>query len=530
MLCVVDMLINDSELKFSMSYVRSVLNSGRDSSTDDISKARQELSRPVIPEEIKHHRKPWTESDFNNSSVLSHFDYSEKVRKNSDDFDSSSKKILVLFIGSESLEKYEEIMGVNANISMEKQLLGMIGSEALQDSSIAPAFARQAITFDLQEISDVGHLSPTEDNESWEEYFCVFILDSNGNESLAKEVLPALSDLCSHYNHTLPLIYNFSYSISQQLPGFGAESAQNIASSWFCATKKLQPHRQKDYFLHAIMNMFYPDTNLGGKKNIFNDCRRIMYQNFIELETIGTSPDEAILESCNLTTCGDYFPYDRYQETIVSHCDSLEILRSEVLPSQFVAPNPRHSREKWLIKNIEELISDVELNKSLEDSVAALIGMHEKFGKPDYDVEEGETFAMKLERWANDVEVSPDRINKFFISKPQKQSEKVDRIIYGGKGSAKKLKHFANNTIFDALNDSQTLSRNFAPNQRNWDFLRNLFLLTDLHQYETETTSIDKNTLARLALTSSSTIRNKIIDNLIISEFDKFSSEGGVVK
>ena len=100
-----------------------------------------------------------------------------------------------------------------------------------------------------------------------------------------------------------------------------------------------------------------------------------------------------------------------------------------------MAPNPRKSREKWLIKNIEELISDVESNKSLEDSVAALIGMHEKFGKTDYDVEEGETFAMQLERWANDVEISPDRINNFFFYNPQKKSDKVNRIIYGGNGS-----------------------------------------------------------------------------------------------
>ena len=59
------------------------------------------------------------------------------------------------------------------------------------------------------------------------------------------------------------------------------ENACAVASSWFCATREIEPQQQVDNFLQAIMRLFFPSGN--NRKNVFNDCRQIMNQNFKEL-------------------------------------------------------------------------------------------------------------------------------------------------------------------------------------------------------------------------------------------------------
>ena len=54
------MLINDNEVNYDMSYVRSVLNGVKDDET--VVNAREELALPTVPDSISDHRKPWSET------------------------------------------------------------------------------------------------------------------------------------------------------------------------------------------------------------------------------------------------------------------------------------------------------------------------------------------------------------------------------------------------------------------------------------------------------------------------------------
>ena len=95
-----------------------------------------------------------------------------------------------------------------------------------------------------------------------------------------------------------------------------------VASSWFCATSKIEPQQQADNFsLQAIMRLFFPSGN--NRKNVFNDCRQIMNQNFKELGQ-GLNDVEKIISSCNMTTCGSYFPYNQFEATIDAQLECLE--------------------------------------------------------------------------------------------------------------------------------------------------------------------------------------------------------------
>ena len=95
---------------------------------------------------------------------------------------------------------------------------------------------------------------------------------------------------------------------------------------------------------------------------------------------------------------------------------------------------------------------------------------------------------------------------------------------------SRKLNYCKNNSIFDELNDSNTLSKFLSKFKELGFFMRRLFLITDLHRYHADARECDKHLKSRLNISRSETIKNKVIKNLIIEEFAKFQRNGGVIR
>ena len=518
------MLINNCEVKCDMSYVRSVLNGDTDEET--VLRAREELALPQVPDSISDHRKPWSENNLGNSSVLVHFDYSDLLRETMSQPESFSRNMLVLLLGEGSYEHYEELMG-GADAPIDSQIMSLIGSKTLLEYSKEqkqPAFEKIAINVDVQEITDLSQLNDID----FSDYFCVSILETSNTNKISQNMMNVLAENLATASYTIPLILNFSYSVSISISNMDESSACTVASSWFCATSDIEPQQQVDNFLQAIMGLFFPSGN--SSKNIFNDCRQIMNQNFKEFGS-GLKGVDAIFSSCNMTTCGSYFPYNQFEETIENQLNGLESLKIRVLPPEFEVAQPRRATETWLFHNLDQLCKDFE-SGNLDRSLPALIGLHENIDEPGHKAPEGETKQQKIERWATKSAsgLGTKKIRRVFTTKREKESEKIDRIIYGGNRSQVKLDYCKNNSIFDELNDSNTLSKNFSPNSKNWDFMRRLFLITDLHRYHADARGIDKHLKSRLNISDSETIKNKVITNLIIEEFAKFQRNGGVIR
>ena len=524
MLCAADMLINDGGIKMHMSFVRSVLNGITDAET--VLNAKEELALPQVPDSISDHRKLWSENNLGNSSVLSHFDYSDVLKETMSQSESFSRNMLVLLLGEGSYEQYEELMG-GADAPIDSQIMSLIGSRTLLEYSKKrrlPAFEKIAINVDVQEITDLSQLNDID----FSDYFCVSILETSNSNKISQNMMDVLAENLATASYTIPLILNFSYSVSTSISNMDESIACTVASSWFCATREIEPQQQVDNFLQAIMRLFFPSGNIT--KNIFNDCRQIMNQNFKEFGS-NLKDVDAIVSSCNMTTCGSYFPYKQFEGTIEGQLNGLESLKIRVLPPEFEVAQPRRATETWLFHNLDRLCEDFESGK-LDRSLPALIGLHENIDEAGHKAPEGETKEERIERWAtkSGSGLNTKKIRKVFTTKRETESEKIDRIIYGGNSSQVKLEFCKNNSIFDELNDSNTLSKNFSPKSKNWDFMRRLFLITDLHRYQNDTKAIDRQLKSRLNLSNSETITNKVISNLIIEEFEKFQRNGGVIR
>ena len=83
--------------------------------------------------------------------------------------------------------------------------------------------------------------------------------------------------------------------------------------------------------------------------------------------------------------------------------------------------------------------------------------------------------------------------------------------------------------IFDALKNSETLSKNFTPISKNWDFIRKLKVVTNLHKYRKTTNDVSEYK-SYIGFSRLKKVTNQIIKNLILHEFVKFSKKGGVVR
>ena len=409
---------------------------------------------------------------------------------------------------------------------IDSQIMSLIGSKTLNEYSKKrkqPAFERAAINVDVQEITDLSQLSDID----FSDYFCVSILEASNSNKISQNIMDVLEDKLTTSSYTIPLILNFSYSVSVSISNMDERNACAVASSWFCATREIEPQQQADNFLQAIMRLFFPSGN--SRKNVFNDCRQIMNQNFKEMGS-GPNDFDKIMSSCNMTTCGRYFPYKQFEGTIEAQLTGLERIKIRVLPPVFEVAQPRRATEQWLYTNLDQLCDDFESGK-LDRSLPALIGLHQNIDEPGHKAPEGETKEEKIDRWAKKSGAGLDTkgIRKVFTTSRERESEKIDRIIYGGDSSQAKLDYCKNNSIFDELNQSQTLSKNFSPKSKNWDFMRRLFLITDLHRYHADAKGIDRQLKSRLSLSNSETITNKVISNLIIEEFEKFQRNGGVI-
>ena len=65
----------------------------------------------------------------------------------------------------------------------------------------------------------------------------------------------------------------------------------------------------------------------------------------------------------------------------------------------------------------------------------------------------------------------PKGSSKVFTTKRERESEKIDRIIYGGDSSKAKLDYLQkNNSIFDELNHSQNLIEEFLSEIKKLEF------------------------------------------------------------
>ena len=123
-----------------------------------------------------------------------------------------------------------------------------------------------------------------------------------------------------------------------------------------------------------------------------------MNQNFKEFGS-GLKGVDAIFSSCNMTTCGSYFPYNQFEETIENQLNGLESLKIRALPPEFEVAQPRRATETWLFHNLDQLCKDFE-SGNLDRSLPALIGLHENIDEPGHKAPEGETKQQKIERWA----------------------------------------------------------------------------------------------------------------------------------
>lgn len=537
------MLINNCEVKCDMSYVRSVINERDGNNMDLILNAKDELSFAAIPEQIKEHRKSWSENKMDNSSVLTHFDYSDENRQPRDNFESDSRDILVLLIGEGSQEDYERIAGGS---SLQLHLMTLTGSKSMIEFS--SAYENDSVRFKVIQVGNKSQMTAIK----FQDYFCIAILDSSNSDQLSNDVLSSLVEKSSNSNYTMPLIYNFSYSMSQLICNLDETVASSVATSWFCATSELQIQNQLDYMQQAITTMFH--RSVPGNKNIFNECRLIMNENCKEY---GESGIDAILESCNLTTCGNYYPYQFFQSIISTHRDGLEALKNRVLPPEFATEdNPRLARENWLIKSIDILSAEAESDKQINRSVRGLIALHQIYDKehPDHNAPDGETRYEKIIRLADKINPGKTgkQIKNLFVQKKVDKSKSADKgnttyiildTVHGGRETNVKLDHYGDvklgvkssenkqppHPIFDALKNSETLSKNFTPMSKNWDFIRALKVVTNLHKYRQTTTNI-KQYESYIGFSRLKKVTNQIIKNLILHEFVKFIKGGGVVR
>ena len=227
-------------------------------------------------------------------------------------------------MGEGSYEHYEELMG-GADAPIDSQIMSLIGSKTLLEYSKEqkqPAFEKIAINVDVQEITDLSQLNDID----FSDYFCVSILETSNTNKISQNMMNVLAENLATASYTIPLILNFSYSVSISISNMDERALHvPLHHLGFVQQAILSKQQQVDNFLQAIMGLFFPSGN--SSKNIFNNCRQIMNQNFKEFGS-GLKGVDAIFSSCNMTTCGSYFPYNQFEETIENQLNGLESLKN----------------------------------------------------------------------------------------------------------------------------------------------------------------------------------------------------------
>ena len=506
------MLMNDSKMLTNMSDIRAVLNRNPDA---NVSAAVKELKTPAPPE---NHRQKWSDNKLDNSSVAMHFDYSGAAQDEMVSSSTTSKSMLVILLGEGSYDDFEDLMD-NRGLDLEKEVKSLIGTKALGEyAKKHQGFEKSAIDVDVYEIDNIMKLG---DDIDPNDYFSVYVLGTTEDEDLAKGLMDWFSDKMSNANNTVSMFYSLSNLVSKNIAELDENVASSIAASWLCAVKDLSPQYQLDTFFQAIIDTFHASKSTD---NAIRHCKSIMLANFNNAKEPAKSEDEeSIFSSCNLTTCGHYYPRRFYGDVLGAHLDAVSSLRNLALPAEFLGANPRTARDKWIDKNVEILANDVD-EGLISVSASALLGLHEYFNESQSSIPDGETREQRLQRWATKKgKVDGQKVRNAYKDKRRRQ-------IYGGTSdSSQKIEQFSTYDIFDELNNSSSESRNFAVNSSNWNFFRRLYLICEMHRYSEDTDYIDQHLIHRYELSRFRNVKDQINKNLLLELFIDFKNNGGVI-
>jgi hypothetical protein len=511
---VVDMLINNDAVNLNMSLAEA-LNSGFECSPKQIEQAVAQLKSG------ESEKVPWDEFVLDKyDSIMKHQEYSGAVIDGLDC--SESNEVLMLILGEDGNHVFDKVLNSPSNNrrTVEQELSSLIGSEIISEYSKSHqsfGFEKYSINVRVKYITDPEHLVDID----LDGYMALVILESH--ETLFET---QVIDWLKLSEHSIPIIYNFSFNISQSIAKLSEEEAADIAASWVFTLHQLNPSIQVDYLLHCL-NLLLVEFNYDNTNSHSKD---IMYEQYLHQKRNKTS-SEALIASCKLTSSGHNYFRTFVDKAITLHKRAIEKVQNMILPDVFNREhNPRTARDIWVEEIISKLCSKFDL-EDLQIPVMYLIGMHKNFDDASQwrgDLAK-ESIEEKLQRWAGGLKsqkeedlkqtfLIQDNGRKFYGSTKNKPHGYIEKIDFTGQ------------EIWDKFDAEKSLATNLNP--RFWPFFRKLYAITNAFKYDVKTKDppLTPELKSRINVSEVSKIRKVALSNLLNELFIGFANDGGVIQ
>ena len=509
-----DMLINDETMTLSMP-LRSTLQLGLSATESQALEAVKEL----ISGEPK--LVPWQNSDGEKySQVMVHKEYSGGIKEELSGIE--SRDFLVLVLGDDGNNVFRKVMNLsNSERRIEDELSSIIGSGILDvysKNNQSSGFDRDSINVRVTYVRNQDMLEDID----FERYFGIAILESE-KVSFGNELVEHFIESLEESNVVIPIVYSFSESVSRIISKLSESQASSIAASWLYSIGELEPTKQMDYLLHTFNKLFI-EYDYG---NTSSHAQSIMQQDYFHTKT-DNSEIEALLSSCNLTTCGHNYFKRFVGEVIDCHKRAFQKVKQLILPTVFSRKeNPRDARKEWLNETVEDLASELSQSDSLRTCTASLIGIHKNFSdinqwRGEFDSENPDE---KLARWAAEIsDIDKNQLTRYLIQ------DKNGKNFYGGSDEDRVRigKIFTGCAIFDEFNNSTTQASNL--HIRHWKFFKRLFNITNMFMYGIKADGLEPLYKQREQISSIDKIQSQIRKILLCELFLKFRKDGGVVR